>query len=61
MYGHPYGPSSLCIFAPKLSAMMQAAKSSISGIMLIYNWISKKIEMKNKCLPMLAPKLYGLH
>jgi hypothetical protein len=36
--------------------MMQAAESSISGIMLIYTWVSKKIEMKNKCLPMLAPK-----
>ena len=60
MYGHPYDASSLCISAPKLFSMMQAAESSISGIICKY-WISKKIEMKNKCLPMLAPKLYGLH
>jgi hypothetical protein len=60
MYTHPYGPSSLCIYAPKLFSMMQAAESSISGIICKY-WVSKKIEMKNKCLSMLVPKLYGLH
>ena len=32
MYGHPDGLTSLRITAPKLFAMIQAAKSSISGI-----------------------------